>query len=119
VSGNRIITEPIAVAPGCGLAGPGLYDAEGVNSWRLHVDDAHARSQSIVAQLWHPFAAEALDADAQEALVDAFRVAAEGASDAGFDGVALVESPRLTHPCREQVLEALVAVWGASRVGQR
>lgn len=97
---------------------PGLYDAEGVNLWRAHVDAAHERDQAIVAQLFHPFAAANLDADEQEALVDAFRVAAEGASDAGFDGVTLADGG-LAPDCRAQVVEALSAVWGAAVLDAR
>lgn len=119
MSSRRVITKLAAVAPGAGPDVLGLYDAEGVNRWRLVVDAAHDRGESIVAHLWHPVEAGTADADAEEALLDAFRVAAEGASDAGFDGVALTGSAHLTPACREHIIEALIAVLGASRVAVR
>lgn len=119
MSPGRVITKLAAVAPGAGPDVPGLFDAEGVNHWRMVVDEAHERGESVVAQLWHPGHNCSADADAEEAFLDAFRVAAEGASDAGFDGVELADGTRLTAACREYVIEALVAVWGASRVAVR
>jgi len=112
----HVFSESAAVAPGGGRDAPGLYDAEQVNQWRSAVDAVHARGDKIIARLWHPAADGALDADAMEAVVDAFRVAAEGASDAGFDGVELAGTPPLSGDCRHQVLAALASVWGPSRV---
>lgn len=101
---HRVITKSAVVAPGAGPGVPGLYDAESVNRWRTDVDAAHARGETIIARLWHPVSALVADADAEDAMVDAYRVAAEGASDAGFDGVALADTPLLTEVCREQVI---------------
>jgi 2,4-dienoyl-CoA reductase-like NADH-dependent reductase (Old Yellow Enzyme family) len=119
VQERRLVRMQAAVAPGGKPGTPALFDVEHVNHWRVMVDLAHTRGDSIVAELWHPTAGTAVDADEMEAVVDAFRSAAEGASDAGFDGVELAASPDLPPGCRRQVIATLVSVWGVSRVALR
>ncbi|MET0350141.1 MAG: hypothetical protein ABW067_10170, partial [Rhizobacter sp.] len=70
---------------------PGLYAPEQVNAWRTVTRAARARGAVLLAQLGDPALQGAgLSSVDIDGILRRFRDAAEGAGDAGFDGVELL-----------------------------
>jgi N-ethylmaleimide reductase len=70
----------------------GLHSAPEVNGWRAITQAIHARGGLAVARIGNALAPDDLlpNTDEIDEALDAYRTAAENASDAGFDGVELV-----------------------------
>lgn len=70
----------------------GLHSAPEVNGWRTITQAIHARGGLAVARIGNALAPQDLlpNVDEIDEALDAYRTAAENASDAGFDGVELV-----------------------------
>jgi len=158
-----ILSEATAVTPqGVGYADtPGLWSEAQVEGWRGVTEAVHAAGGRIVAQLWHvgrisdpvflegglPVAPSAvavtpraLALDELPGIVAAYRLGAENARRAGFDGVEIHaangylidqflqdRSNRRTDayggPIENrmrlllEIVDAAIEVWGAGRVG--
>lgn len=110
---------------------PGLYTPEQVNAWRLVTREVHARGAVVLAQLGDPAVHRpdllAFDVDAA---LRRMRDAAEGAGDAGFDGVELLATLPAWPPDRSvldgdriqlmlDVVHTLASVWPAGCVALR
>lgn len=141
--GALVVCEPVRVAPGSASGStPGLYAAEQVNLWRDVTDGIHARGAYAVAHLCHPGALLSERLATLEAVLEDYRSAAENAGDAGFDAVeldaapgsvpaslmagysgmsGLAEAPDGARGLRllTDVVQALMGVWPAHRVGVR
>lgn len=146
--GGLVVTPPVPVSPGAARAPfpRGFDDAETSGAWAGAVRAAQSRNVRIVARLWHPGTGEdapaSLDGAAIDAVIDDYRRAAEQARGLGFDGVELDAADgalpdqflqdgtnrrgdryggsiqnRLNVLC--EIVEALVGVWTAERVGVR
>jgi N-ethylmaleimide reductase len=134
-AGGLVIGEPTAVRrdPWADPHAPGLHSSEQANLWRQVTDAVHGRGGTMLALLGadetpHPAAA---DGPSLDGWLEHFRDAAENAGDAGFDGVELhagagsdverlLRAPGADDEAAGvvvELLQALVSVWGAQRVG--
>src|SRR5471032_1473553 len=139
-SAGLIISEATSVTPqGVGYEDtPGLWSDEQVAGWKLVTEAVHAAGGLIFAQLWH--VGRISDPSLLGGDVAAYRLGAENAKKAGFDGVevhgangylldqflqdssnqrsdnyggSIANRARLML----EVTDACIAVWGAGRVG--
>jgi len=83
---------PAQVLRALGAVDSGLHTADEVNRWRVVTAAIHARGGLAVARLGNVMASVDgyPNADELDEALDAYRTAAENASDAGFDGVELI-----------------------------
>jgi N-ethylmaleimide reductase len=115
---------------------PGIHSTSQANAWRNVTGGVHGRGGLAVAQIGDAGNGDLHlpDLDGIEAALNAYRMAAENAGDAGFDGVELLAT-RGTLPERFlggpssslrvpggttfllEALQALLNIWPASRVG--
>lgn len=109
---------------------PGLHTAAQVNHWIEVTQTMKSHGAIVVAQLGNgAHEGATLDADEIDAVLDAYRTAAESAGDAGFAGVELRASQgtlgerllwadvRVPESLRIDMVEALLATWNPDRVG--
>ncbi|MGA0610820.1 hypothetical protein [Caldimonas sp. KR1-144] len=113
-----LMPATVSLATDDGAAMAGLCSAAQVNEWREVTAAVAARGGMTLAQLCdaaHP-AGPSPDLNELDAALDAYRNAAENASDAGFDGVELF-APSADGSWLLAAAETLLAVWPAQRVG--
>jgi 2,4-dienoyl-CoA reductase-like NADH-dependent reductase (Old Yellow Enzyme family) len=104
---------------------PAIESAPQVNAWRDVTAAIHAAGGLAMAQLGDDGAcpADQLDLNGLDAALQAYRRAAENASDAGFDGVELLCSDDTLRwqlggeAVAVDAAAAVVSYWPASRVG--